>query len=80
MIELHDISSDESLDATASINMSCSLPKICASLNKYSSNNIIYDSSNIKRFLKEQPEKYTLVNNDKIITSSAHPVDSLTLF
>ena len=60
-MELHDSSSDESIVGVPSADMPCSSPEMCAT-----SNNTVYNSLNIKRLLKGQPEKYRLVNNDKI--------------
>ena len=73
MIELHDLMSDESIDSVTSPDKSCSTSKIRATSKKSSSNNVVYSSPNIKRLLKEQPEKYTLVNNDKINYAKPSP-------
>ncbi|CAF4580493.1 unnamed protein product, partial [Rotaria sp. Silwood2] len=73
MIELHDLSPDESLDSTASSNTDRSSSIISSSLGQCSSTNIKYNPSNIKMFLKEQPEKYVLVDNHKVNCSKPSP-------
>ena len=45
---------------------SCSPSSISPSLGQNSSNNITYNAINIKNFLKERPEKYVLVENQKV--------------
>ena len=66
MIELNDLSSDESFDDTVSSNIGRSPSIVRSSLDESHSSNLKYNTSNIKMFLKEQPEKYTLVNNQRI--------------
>lgn len=66
MIDLHELSSDESFDSTMSCNVSHSSSKPFAPIDQDLSNNVTYNTSNIKNFLKEQPEKYTLVGNVKV--------------
>ncbi|CAF2801081.1 unnamed protein product [Rotaria sp. Silwood2] len=73
MIELHDLSPDESLDSTAPSNTDHSSSIITSSLGQCSSSNIKYNPSNIKLLLKEQPEKYVLVDNHKVNTSKPSP-------
>ena len=66
MIELNDLSSDESFDDTVSSNVDRSPSMVRSSLDESQSSNLKYNTSNIKIFLKEQPEKYTLVDNQRI--------------
>ena len=66
MIELHDLSSDESFDNTTSLNVSHSPSITSASLEQCLSNNVTYNASNIKMFLKEQQEKYKFVDNHQV--------------
>lgn len=74
MIELCDISSDdETGDTTISsdqINSSLDKTGLCSnacdSPNRSSKDLIEYNTSNIKSFLKEQPDKYVLVDNHKV--------------
>jgi hypothetical protein len=64
MIELNDLSSDESDGVVSNVNHVSS--NACASPGQCSSNSIIYNACNIKTFLKEQPAKYVLVENHKV--------------
>ncbi|CAF1148186.1 unnamed protein product [Rotaria sordida] len=73
MIELHDLCPDESLDSTSSSNTDHSSSIIASSLGQCSSSNIKYNPLNIKLFLKEQPEKYLLVDNHKVNNSKPSP-------
>ncbi|CAM2707904.1 unnamed protein product [Rotaria socialis] len=66
MIELCDLSSDESFDSTTPSIISHSSSSVCASVDQCSSLNIKYNASNIKMFLKEQLDKYMLVDNHKL--------------
>ena len=66
MIELNDLSSDESFDDTVSSNADRSPSIVRSSLDESQSSNLKYNTSNIKMFLKEQPEKYTLVDYQRI--------------
>ena len=75
MIELHDLSPDESLDRTASSNTDRSSTIISSSLSHCSSSNIKCNSSNIKMFLKEQLEKCVLVDNHKVNHSKPSHID-----
>jgi len=65
MTELYDLSSDESFDTISSSNTNPS-STTCASSGQSSSSVIKYNTSNIKMFLREQPEKYLLVENSKV--------------
>ncbi|CAF1420376.1 unnamed protein product, partial [Rotaria sp. Silwood1] len=65
MIGLPDLSLDESLDSTTS-NTDRSFSIISSSLRQYSSSHVKYNPSNIQILLKEQPEKYVLVDNYKV--------------
>jgi hypothetical protein len=64
MIQFYDLSSDELDDAES--NASRVSSNACASSGQGSSNSVTYNASNIKRFLKEQPEKYVLLENHKV--------------
>jgi hypothetical protein len=64
MIELHDLSSDESDGAVSNVNHVSSNAYI--SSGQCSSSSIIYNACSIKTFLKEQPGKYVLVENHKV--------------
>ena len=66
MSELSDASSDEPLDNTTASNAFDPFESVCTSVHQTSLLNMKYNSSNIKIFLKEQPEKYTLVDNNKV--------------
>lgn len=66
MIELQNLSSDESFDDIVSSNISHSSSNSGVSLDKHSSNNIIYNSSNIKMLWRKELEKYVLVENQKV--------------
>ncbi|CAF1069619.1 unnamed protein product [Adineta ricciae] len=74
MIELCDLSADdETCDVVTSSNTIDSTldkigssPNTCRSPGQNSTDSIIYNISNIKRFLKEQPDKYVLVGNHKV--------------
>ena len=63
MIELSDTLSDEPFDNTTAFDP---FESVCTSFHQTSSLNMKCNSSNIKIFLKEQPEKYTLVDNNKV--------------
>jgi hypothetical protein len=64
MTELYDLSSDESFDTISSNTNPSSTT--CASPGQSSSSVIKYNTSNIKMFLREQLEKYLLVENPKV--------------
>jgi hypothetical protein len=64
MIELHDLSFDESDGAVSNVNHVSS--NACVSSGQCSSTSIIYNAYNIKTFLKEQPEKDVLLENHKV--------------
>ena len=66
MWDRRKLSSDESSDNVLPLDGSCSSSNISPSLGQHSSNNITYNAINIKNFLKEQPEKYVLVENQKV--------------
>ena len=66
MIELHDLSSDESLGTVVSPEVSRLPLNARVSLSPCSSSSITYNTSSIRMFLKEQPGKYTLVQNPKV--------------
>ena len=66
MIELSDTSSDEPFDNTTASNAFDPFESVCTSVHQTSSLNMKYSSSNIKIFRKGQPEKYTLVDNNKV--------------
>jgi hypothetical protein len=67
MIELHDLSSDdETFDTVSLSNKTHPSSNVCVSPGQCASDSIKYNSSNIKIFLKEQPTKYVLVENQKV--------------
>lgn len=67
MIELYDLSSDDETFNTISSSSNTRPPSnACLSPGECPSGGIKYNASNIKIFLKEQPEKYVLVENQKI--------------
>jgi hypothetical protein len=67
MIELHDLSSDdETFDSISSSNKTRLSSNVCDSPGQYSSDAVKYNTLNIKTFLKEQPEKYVLMENHKV--------------
>jgi hypothetical protein len=63
MIELHDLCFDEPNDSAS--DSICLSSVACRSPVPLSSNSVRYDPSSIKTLLKEQPEKYILVDNRK---------------
>lgn len=66
MIDLHELSSDdEMIECTTATSNTFSSSNACmlVSPNQRASAVVKYDSSNIKTFLKQQPEKYVLVDN-----------------
>jgi hypothetical protein len=66
-IELHDLSSDdETFDIISASNNTHPSSNVCVSPGQCAIDGIIYNSSNIKIFLKEQPGKYVLVENHKV--------------
>jgi hypothetical protein len=66
MTELYDLSSDESFDTISSSTTIHPSSTTCASPGQPSSSVIKYNTSNIKMFLREQLEKYLLVENPKV--------------
>lgn len=67
IIELCDISSDdEAIDDVSSTNKIDSSPNTCHSPGQNSVAAIKYTSSNLKLFLRQEPEKYVLVENHKV--------------
>lgn len=71
MIELHDLLSDELDEGTLDNN--CSSSVVCTSTSECTSNSIKYNSTNIKQFLKQQPTKYVVVDNQKISHTKPSP-------
>ena len=70
-IESHDASFDELSDATLnSIRVS---PTSCDSTARRPSDSAKYDPSSIKMLLKEQPEKFALVDNRKMNPAKPSP-------
>ncbi|CAF1070781.1 unnamed protein product [Didymodactylos carnosus] len=68
MIEINDLSSDESPDVILSTATGHSSADAGGSLPECSIGDIKYDTSNIKVFLKNQSGKYTLVGNPRVNT------------
>jgi hypothetical protein len=66
MIEICDLLPDESLNDTVSSDTSCSSPVTDVVRAPCSPKDIRYNSSNIKLLLKEQPMRYTLVDNNRM--------------
>lgn len=67
LINLCDLSSDdETCDTVASSDKIDSISTACDSPGRSSTDSIQYTTSNIRMFLKEQPEKYVLVDNHKV--------------
>ena len=66
MIEICDLLSDEYDDDTVSPKTSCSSPVAGAVRVPCSPKDAQYNSSNIKLLLKEQPMRYTLVDNSRV--------------
>lgn len=70
-IELHDSFSDELSDAT--LNSSRVSSTSCDSPARLPSDAVKYDPSSIKMLAKEQPEKYVLINNQKMNSTKTPP-------
>lgn len=67
MIDLCNLSSDdETFDNISSSDKSGPSSTVCDSPGQSSTHDIKYNTSNIKTFLREQPEKYVLVENRKV--------------
>ncbi|CAF1543765.1 unnamed protein product [Adineta ricciae] len=62
MIELHDLSSDESFDGMTSSDISCSSPKTGAASNKSSSNSTVYDSPRVSDIILVRAAAYHGIN------------------
>lgn len=73
MIEINDSSSDESTDVVFSTETAHSSSDVGSSSTLCSIESIKYDALSIKHFLKNQPEKYTLVDNLRTNTVKPSP-------
>jgi hypothetical protein len=73
MIEINDLSSDESSDVVLSIETAHPSSDTGGSLPECSIGEMKYDASNIKFSLKNQPEKYRLVDNPIVNTVKPSP-------
>lgn len=74
LTELYDLSSDdEYLDDTLSKENNCSSSDVCQSPGQVPTDTIKYTTANIKTFLKEQPDKYVLVENRKVNPTKPAP-------
>lgn len=73
MIEINDSSSDESTDVVFSTETAHSSSDVGSSSTLCSAENIKYDAFSIKHFLKNQPEKCTLVDNPRTNTVKPSP-------